>query len=76
MVTSVQENAILSILADPTLLNDPLTVREGALGFQQTTGRKLQSEAVKVCCCLLSFLSFVMHVVNVSCETKLPQLYS
>ncbi|EIE23681.1 hypothetical protein COCSUDRAFT_66044 [Coccomyxa subellipsoidea C-169] len=45
---AIQENAILSIAGDPALLNDPLTVRQSVLGFQQSSGRKLHSEAVKV----------------------------
>ncbi len=44
----LQENAILSIAGDPALLNNPLTVRQSVLGFQQSSGRKLHSEAVKV----------------------------
>jgi hypothetical protein len=38
----IQDNAIASIHADPELVNNPLTVRQATLGFQQSTnGRKL-----------------------------------
>ena len=44
----MQENAVGSIHGNPELINDPLTVREATLGFQQTSGRKLFSTEVKV----------------------------
>ncbi|KAK9905564.1 hypothetical protein WJX75_002201 [Coccomyxa subellipsoidea] len=45
---TIQENAVGSIHGNPELINDPLTVREATLGFQQTSGRKLFSTEVKV----------------------------